>query len=165
MGVFLLSAALSQFDYEEGANGPHKPVLRGVRIQNVTSAASGSVTIVTSFPGAVIEDVRLQDCHLGGVEGADLRLLPMRLREIDRRLHRREIAAAIGSDHDAIGIPRKRRLISTSKCSERNEDTKASKDAVCVSRDALQQPVVIPAERDEDVLLLLLFHRIRASQG
>ncbi len=61
-----------EFDYEEGANGPHKPVLRDVRIENVTSASSGSVAVVTAFPGAVIEGVRLKDCTFGGVEGADV---------------------------------------------------------------------------------------------
>jgi unsaturated rhamnogalacturonyl hydrolase len=61
-----------EFDYEEGANGPHKPVLRDVRIENVTSKSSGSVAIVTAFPGAVIEGVRLKDCTFAGVERADL---------------------------------------------------------------------------------------------
>ena len=61
-----------EFDYEEGANGPHKPVLRNVNISNVTSESSGSVAIITAFPGAVIEGVRLKDCHFRGVEAADL---------------------------------------------------------------------------------------------
>ncbi|MEO6788990.1 MAG: glycoside hydrolase family 28 protein [Chthoniobacteraceae bacterium] len=61
-----------EFDYEEGANGPHKPVLRNVLIENVTSASSGSVAIVTAFPGAVIESVRLKDCTFRGVEAADV---------------------------------------------------------------------------------------------
>ena len=61
-----------EFDYEEGANGPHQPVLRDVRIENVTSEATGSVAIVTSFPAAVIEGVRLKNCAFGGVESADL---------------------------------------------------------------------------------------------
>lgn len=66
-------AALSvEFDYEEGANGPHKPVLRDVRIENVTSESSGSVAIMTAFPGAVIEGVRLKDCTFRGVESADV---------------------------------------------------------------------------------------------
>ena len=60
-----------EFDYEEGAKGPHKPVLRNVRIENVTSESSGSVAIITAFPGAVIEDVRLKGCTFRGVEGAD----------------------------------------------------------------------------------------------
>ncbi len=61
-----------EFDYEEGANGPHKPVLRNVNISNVTSASSGSVATITAFPGAVIEGVRLKDCQFRGVEAADL---------------------------------------------------------------------------------------------
>jgi unsaturated rhamnogalacturonyl hydrolase len=61
-----------EFDYEEGANGPHKPVLRNVNIEHVTGASSGSVTIMTAFPGAVIEGIRLKSCTFRGVEGADI---------------------------------------------------------------------------------------------
>lgn len=61
-----------EFDYEEGANGPHRPVLRNVLIENVTSESSGSVAIVTAFPGAVIEGIRLKDCTFLGVESADI---------------------------------------------------------------------------------------------
>jgi len=43
-----------------------------VRIENVTSSSSGSVAVVTGFPGAVIDGVRLKDCTFGGVEGADV---------------------------------------------------------------------------------------------
>jgi unsaturated rhamnogalacturonyl hydrolase len=59
-----------EFDYEEGANGPHKPVLRKVNIDNVTSDSSGSVAIITAIPEAVIEDVRVRNSVLRGVEGA-----------------------------------------------------------------------------------------------
>ena len=61
-----------EFDYEEGANGPYPPVLRGVRIENVTSDSSASVAVITSFPRAVIEDVRMKDCVFRGVERADV---------------------------------------------------------------------------------------------
>jgi unsaturated rhamnogalacturonyl hydrolase len=65
-------AALSvEFDYEEGANGPHKPVLRHVLIENLTSSSSGRVAYVAAFPGAVIENIRLKDCTFLGVEAAD----------------------------------------------------------------------------------------------
>jgi polygalacturonase len=65
-------AALSvEFDYEEGANGPHKPVLRHVLIENLTSTSSGRVAYVAAFPGAVIENIRLKNCTFLGVEAAD----------------------------------------------------------------------------------------------
>ena len=66
-------AALSvEFDYEEGADGPFKPVLRNILISNVTSESSGRVMAVTAFPGAIIEGVRLRHCVFGGVEAADV---------------------------------------------------------------------------------------------
>ena len=61
-----------EFDYEEGANGPHKPVLRNVRIENVTAKSAGRVSVITAFPGAVIEGVLLKDCTFRGVEAADM---------------------------------------------------------------------------------------------
>jgi unsaturated rhamnogalacturonyl hydrolase len=66
-------AALSvEFDYEEGAQGPEKPVLRHVRIEKVSAQSCGSVAVITAFPGAVIEDLRLKDCVFRGVETADV---------------------------------------------------------------------------------------------
>ncbi|EDY22270.1 glycoside hydrolase family 28 [Chthoniobacter flavus Ellin428] len=59
-----------EFDYEEGAHGPERPVLRHVRIENVTAESCGSVATITSFPAAVIDDVRLKDCTFHGVEAA-----------------------------------------------------------------------------------------------
>jgi len=61
-----------EFDYEEGANGPFKPVLRNVLIENVKSESSERVCAIAGFPGAVIDGVRLRDCVFGGVEAADL---------------------------------------------------------------------------------------------
>jgi polygalacturonase len=61
-----------EFDYEEGAKGPFKPVLRNVNIENVTSESSGRVLAIAGFPGALIEGVRLRDCVFRGVEAADM---------------------------------------------------------------------------------------------
>jgi len=61
-----------EFNYEEGANGTHKPVLRGVHIEGVTSQSSESVAYIDSFPGATIDDVRLKNCTFRGVATAGL---------------------------------------------------------------------------------------------
>jgi len=61
-----------EFDYEEGAHGPHKPVLRNVLIEGVTTKSAGCVAVMTAFPGATIDAVRLKDCIFRGVEGADV---------------------------------------------------------------------------------------------
>jgi polygalacturonase len=60
-----------EFDYEEGAKGPHLPTLRNVLIEKVTNESSGRVSIVTAFPGAIIEGVRLKDCVFRGVKSDD----------------------------------------------------------------------------------------------
>jgi len=61
-----------EFDYEEGANGPHFPVLRNVLLENVTCESSSRVTIATAIPGAVIEGVRFENCAFRGIGAGDL---------------------------------------------------------------------------------------------
>lgn len=60
-----------EFDYEEGANGPHKPVLRDVSIVRVTGESCGQVVGIAGFPGATIEGLRFSDCVFKGVEKPD----------------------------------------------------------------------------------------------
>jgi polygalacturonase len=59
-----------EFDYDEGADGPHRPVLRNVSIERVTSESSGTAIDIGSFPAATITDIRLTDCSFRGVEAA-----------------------------------------------------------------------------------------------
>lgn len=59
------------FLYETGANGPYKPVVRNVAIENVKSASSPRVMWIAGFEGAVIEDIRFNDCTFRGVEASE----------------------------------------------------------------------------------------------
>ena len=59
------------FLYEEGPNGPHQPVLRNVQIENVTCQSSPRVFYVASFPGAVVDGIRLAHCTFAGVESTE----------------------------------------------------------------------------------------------
>lgn len=61
-----------EFDYEEGANGPYKPVLRNVLLDHVNSQNSPRVVSITSFPGATIEDIHIINCTFRGVKSEDL---------------------------------------------------------------------------------------------
>ena len=60
------------FMYETGPNGPYKPVVRNVELQNVRSQSSPRVMWIASWPGAVIDDVRFVDCTFRGVETAEM---------------------------------------------------------------------------------------------
>ncbi len=60
------------FMYEEGPNGPHKPILRNVQLENVTSQASPRVFYIAGFEGATIEGIRLANCTFTGVTATDL---------------------------------------------------------------------------------------------
>jgi unsaturated rhamnogalacturonyl hydrolase len=60
------------FLYDTGADGPYRPTLRNVVIENVTSTASPRVMWLTGFPGAVIEDVQFVNCAFRGIESGDV---------------------------------------------------------------------------------------------
>jgi polygalacturonase len=61
-----------EFDYEEGAKGHYKPVLRNVLLDHVTSQNSPRVVSITSFPSATIEDIRITNCTFRGVKSEDI---------------------------------------------------------------------------------------------
>jgi unsaturated rhamnogalacturonyl hydrolase len=58
--------------YDTGDKGPYKPVVRNVALDHVTSTSSPRVMWVVGFPGAVIEDVRFNDCTFRGVETSEV---------------------------------------------------------------------------------------------
>jgi unsaturated rhamnogalacturonyl hydrolase len=60
------------FLYDTGDRGAHKPVLRNVVLENVTSTASPRVMWVVGFPGVVIDNVRFVNCTFRGVEAAEV---------------------------------------------------------------------------------------------
>jgi len=55
------------FNYEEGANGRFKPVLRDVLIENVRSGKSRWAVDLQGLPGAPARDIRIADCDFQGV--------------------------------------------------------------------------------------------------
>jgi polygalacturonase len=61
-----------EFEYDEGPDGPHKPVLRDVTIEHVTSESSGQVVSIESFPAAEISGIRFKDCVFRGVKKPDV---------------------------------------------------------------------------------------------
>ncbi|HEY0947706.1 MAG TPA: glycoside hydrolase family 88 protein [Opitutaceae bacterium] len=58
--------------YEEGTKGPHRPIVRNVSLDNVTSTASPRVMWIAGFDGATINNVRFTNCTFRGVEAAEL---------------------------------------------------------------------------------------------
>ena len=57
--------------YEEGAKGPHLPVVRNVQLDHVTSGASPRVMWVTGFEGAIITGIKFTDCTFRNVTATD----------------------------------------------------------------------------------------------
>jgi unsaturated rhamnogalacturonyl hydrolase len=57
--------------YEEGTNGPHRPIVRNVALEKITSTSSPRVMWIVGFPGAVIDNVSFADCTFRGVEAAE----------------------------------------------------------------------------------------------
>ena len=60
------------FLYEEGAKGPHKPVVRNVQVDHVTSTASPRIMYVVAFPGAEIDGIKFSNCVFKGVESTEV---------------------------------------------------------------------------------------------
>jgi unsaturated rhamnogalacturonyl hydrolase len=58
--------------YEEGANGPHPPVVRNIVLEKVTSKSSPRIMWIAGFPAAKIDQVRFADCTFRGVESAEV---------------------------------------------------------------------------------------------
>ncbi len=55
------------YSYEEGANGPFKPIVRDVELRGVTSRKSQYAIFLKGFPSAPIEDVRVVGCTFADV--------------------------------------------------------------------------------------------------
>ena len=63
------NAVLSiDYEYEEGADGSHLPIVREIEMRNVTSAKSTYPLFLRGFPNDPIQTVRIIDCHFNGAE-------------------------------------------------------------------------------------------------
>jgi unsaturated rhamnogalacturonyl hydrolase len=60
------------FLYEEGINGPHKPVVRNVVMEDITVQQAPRVLRVEGFPGATIEGVRIYNSSFHEVQKEDI---------------------------------------------------------------------------------------------
>jgi unsaturated rhamnogalacturonyl hydrolase len=58
--------------YEEGAAGPHRPIVRNVQLDQVSSRASPRVLWIAGFAGATVTGLVFTDCTFRGVTDADL---------------------------------------------------------------------------------------------
>ncbi len=74
-----------EFDYEEGAKGPHHPVLRGVTIERVTSEQSGKVFSIRTIPASTVSGIVVRNCVFRGatappdIRGGELSLENVRI--------------------------------------------------------------------------------------
>ena len=60
------------FLYETGANGPHRPTVRNIELEDVTSTSSPRVMWVVSFAGALIDNLRFINCTFRGLTASDV---------------------------------------------------------------------------------------------
>ncbi len=56
------AAIHADFYYEEGAKGPHRPVVRNIGVSRMTCAKAKYALYLRAFEDAPIRDVRLEDC-------------------------------------------------------------------------------------------------------
>lgn len=71
VGTVADAALQIDFVYEEGAKGPHKPVVRNLVIENMTVATAKRVLDLKGFPGAEISGVRIHNSTFRGITGKD----------------------------------------------------------------------------------------------
>jgi hypothetical protein len=55
-----------EFNYEEGPNGPYRPVLRGLTVERLVSGKSDRPVSIDSYPTALIENIALKACRFEG---------------------------------------------------------------------------------------------------
>ena len=60
------------FVYEEGSNGPHRPVARTIVMDNITVRETPRVLNVVGFPAAEISAVRICNSTFHKVQGQDV---------------------------------------------------------------------------------------------
>lgn len=60
------------FTYEEGAKGPFKPVVRNVRMRNVTSKKSKYGWFLRGIENSVIADITIENCRFDGVASGNV---------------------------------------------------------------------------------------------
>lgn len=68
VGQVAESAIFCDFNYEEGANGPYKPILRDVSIERMRVARCARVLDAQGLPGAPIERLTIRDSSFSGVQ-------------------------------------------------------------------------------------------------
>ena len=67
VGEVRRAAIACDFNYEEGANGPYRPVLRHIVVERLQAARVNRVLDSEGLPGAPVRDIRLSDCRFDGV--------------------------------------------------------------------------------------------------
>jgi unsaturated rhamnogalacturonyl hydrolase len=88
------------FVYEEGAHGPHKPVVRNLIIENMTVSHTPRVLDVQGFPGAEISRVRIYNSTFqrvtreDTVKEADVELIGCRVERASQSGRRQDRNAA-----------------------------------------------------------------------
>jgi hypothetical protein len=60
------------FHYEEGAAGPHRPVVRDIEVTGVSSKKSRRALYLRGFANAPIRDIRISHCTFDNVGGKDV---------------------------------------------------------------------------------------------
>ncbi len=58
--------------YEEGSKGNYPPIVRHVSVQNSTSEAGPRVNFIIDFEGAVIDEIKYENCHFKNLTEPDV---------------------------------------------------------------------------------------------
>ena len=69
IGIGQVSGAVLQidFNYEEGEQGPERPVVRDIHASNITCRKGKHALELRGFASSPIRDVQLEDCAFNGI--------------------------------------------------------------------------------------------------
>ena len=67
VGQVQRAAIACDFNYEEGAKGPYRPILRHIVIERLRAAQAKRVLDSQGLPGAPVRDISILDCRFDGV--------------------------------------------------------------------------------------------------
>ena len=86
-----VSDAVLQIDlnYEEGPNGPERPVVRNIDIRDVTCKKAKYALNIQGYPAAIISDIRLERCRFDNIASPDVVTFTERLALNDVRVNGR----------------------------------------------------------------------------
>ncbi|MGA2051903.1 MAG: glycoside hydrolase family 88 protein, partial [Opitutales bacterium] len=71
VGKVAKAALLIEFNYQEGANGPYRPVLRNITMDHITGQQIPRVVELDSIPAAIVQNILIENSSFSGLKSPE----------------------------------------------------------------------------------------------